>query len=63
VAASKSPLKHRLEQRITASDSTESLIRFCKEIAFAIAIPGKINHRNSPNYPVTPGNSGFFTVD
>ena len=23
----------------------------------------KINHRNSPNYPVTPGNSGFFTVD
>ena len=48
---SKTPLKHRLEQRFTASDSTKSLIRFCKEITFATAISGKINHRNSPNYP------------
>jgi hypothetical protein len=63
VAASKPPLKHRVEQRITASDSTESLIRFCKEIDFATENSGKSNHRNSQNYPTTSGNSGFFTDD
>jgi len=39
------PLKHRLEQRITASDSTESLMRFCRK-STAHGNPGKINRRN-----------------
>jgi hypothetical protein len=47
MAASKPLLKHRVEQRITASDSTESFIRFCKEIAFTTQNSGKFNHRNS----------------
>jgi hypothetical protein len=63
VAASKPPLKHRLEQRITASDSTESLIRFCKKIDRDTGNSGKINRRNSQNYPATSDNSGFFTDD
>jgi hypothetical protein len=63
VAASKSPLKHRLEQGITASDSTESLIRFCKKIDHDTGNSGKINRRNSQNYPATVDNSGFFTDD
>jgi hypothetical protein len=63
VDASKPPLKHRVEQRITASDSTESLIRFCKEIDRDTGNSGKINHRNSQNYPANSGNSGFFTDD
>jgi hypothetical protein len=40
---------HPDEQRITTVDSTESLIRFCKEIGPAIAIAGKINRRHSSN--------------
>jgi hypothetical protein len=63
VAASKPPLKHRVEQRITASDSTESLIRFCKEIDRDTGNSGKINLRISQNYPATSANSGFFTDD
>ncbi|WP_271565331.1 hypothetical protein [Bradyrhizobium sp. CCBAU 11386] len=45
----KPPLMHSDEQRITTADSTESLIRFCKEIGPAIAIAGKINRRHSSN--------------
>ncbi len=41
----------------------ESLIQFCKEIDFATENSGKFNHRNSPNYPATSGNSGFFMDD
>jgi hypothetical protein len=63
VAAFKPPLKHREEQRITASDSTESLIRICKEIDRSTGNSGKINHRNAQKYPATSGNSGFFTDD
>jgi hypothetical protein len=63
VAAFKPPLKHRQEQRITASDSTESLIRICKEIDRSTGNSGKINHPNAQKYPATSGNSGFFTDD
>src|SRR5947199_2909045 len=54
---------HSDEQRIMTADSTESLIRFCKEIGPAIAIAGKINRRHSSNWPVTSGCSRYFTGD
>jgi hypothetical protein len=63
VAASESPLKHPAEQRITAADSTESLIRFCKKIDRVTENAGEINHRNPAIYPASSGNSGFFTDD
>jgi hypothetical protein len=63
VAAFESPLDQPVEQRITTADSTESLIRFCKQIGFPGPIAGKIKRRIFQNYPAPSAGTGFFTVD